>query len=105
MHRGLLLRSVVVTLITVVLFFAGAPIATVALVAAAVLMLDHVRPEKVYDEIDWPPLIMFAGLFVIVHAFEVNVVHAWGLEPGLTHHFFRAYAPLFPAFLRVFHGN
>ena len=24
---------------------------------------------------------------------------------GLTHHFFRAYAPLFPAFLRVFHGN
>ena len=25
--------------------------------------------------------------------------------PGLTHHFFRAYAPLFPAFLRVFHGN
>lgn len=80
MHRGLLLRSVVVTLITVVLFFAGAPIATVALVAAAVLMLDRVRPERVYDEIDWPLLIMFAGLFVIVHAFEVNVVHAWGLE-------------------------
>jgi subtilisin len=25
--------------------------------------------------------------------------------PGLTHHFFRAYAPLFPAFLRVLHGN
>jgi len=24
---------------------------------------------------------------------------------GLTHHFFRAYAPLFPAFLRVFHVN
>jgi hypothetical protein len=24
---------------------------------------------------------------------------------GLTHHLFRAYAPLFPAFLRVFHGN
>src|SRR5208283_4067680 len=24
---------------------------------------------------------------------------------GLTHHFFRAYAPLFPAFLRVYHGN
>jgi protein gp37 len=28
-----------------------------------------------------------------------------GARPGLTHHFFRAYAPLFPAFLRVFHGN
>ena len=29
----------------------------------------------------------------------------WVRNPGLTHHFFRAYAPLFPAFLRVFHGN
>ena len=26
-------------------------------------------------------------------------------DPGLTHHFFRAYAPLFPAFLRVSYGN
>jgi Na+/H+ antiporter NhaD/arsenite permease-like protein len=79
-HRGLLLRSAVVTLVTVVLFFAGAPIATVALVAAAVLMLDRVRPEKVYGAIDWPLLIMFAGLFVVVHAFEANVVRTWGLE-------------------------
>ena len=30
---------------------------------------------------------------------------ALGLSPGLTHHCFRAYAPLFPAFLRVFHGK
>ena len=28
-----------------------------------------------------------------------------GRQAGLTHHFFRAYAPLFPAFLRVYHGN
>jgi Na+/H+ antiporter NhaD/arsenite permease-like protein len=79
-HRGLLVKSVVVTLITVGLFFAGQPIALVALVAAAVLMLDRVRPEKVYGAVDWPLLVMFAGLFVVVHAFEVNVVHTWGLE-------------------------
>ncbi len=79
-HRGLLIKSVVVTLITVGLFFAGKPIALVALVAAAVLMLDRVRPEKVYGSIDWPLLVMFAGLFVVVHAFEVNVVKTWGLE-------------------------
>jgi Na+/H+ antiporter NhaD/arsenite permease-like protein len=79
-HRGLLVKSVVVTLITVGLFFAGQPIALVALVAAAVLMLDRVRPEKVYRAVDWPLLVMFAGLFVVVHAFEVNVVHTWGLE-------------------------
>ena len=69
-----------VTLVTVGLFFAGQPIALVALVAAGVLMLDRVRPAKVYHAIDWPLLVMFAGLFVVVHAFEVNVVQTWGLE-------------------------
>ena len=79
-HRGLLIKSMAVTLVTVGLFFAGQPIALVALVAAGVLMLDRVRPEKVYHAIDWPLLVMFAGLFVVVHAFEVNVVQTWGLE-------------------------
>ncbi len=76
----LLYKSVAVTLVTVGLFFAGLPIALVALVAAAVLMLDRVRPERIYHAVDWPLLVMFAGLFVVVHAFEVNVVHTWGLE-------------------------
>ncbi|WP_435018137.1 anion transporter [Tundrisphaera sp. TA3] len=79
-HRGLLIKSVAVTLATIALFFAGRPIAAVALAAAAVLMLGRVRPEKVYESIDWPLLVMFAGLFVVVHAFEVHVVRGWGLE-------------------------
>jgi Na+/H+ antiporter NhaD/arsenite permease-like protein len=79
-HRGLLTKSIAVTLVTVGLFFAGEPIALVALIAAGVLMLDRVRPEKVYESVDWPLLIMFAGLFVVVHAFEANVVQTWGLE-------------------------
>ena len=69
-----------VTLGTVLLFFAGQPIALVALAAAGLLMLDRTRPEKVYRIVDWPLLVMFCGLFVVVHAFEVNVVHAWGLD-------------------------
>jgi Na+/H+ antiporter NhaD/arsenite permease-like protein len=79
-HRGLLIKSVGVTLAAVGAFFAGQPIALVALAAAGVLMLDRIRPAKVYGGIDWPLLVMFAGLFVVVHAFEVNVVHTWGLE-------------------------
>jgi Na+/H+ antiporter NhaD/arsenite permease-like protein len=79
-YRPLLVKSVMVTVITVGLFFAGQPIALVALVAAAVLLLDRVRPERAYQAIDWPLLVMFAGLFVVVHAFEVNVVHTWGIE-------------------------
>ena len=79
-HRGLLIKGVVVTLGTVALFFSGQPIAMVALGAAGLMMLDRIRPEKVYHAVDWPLLVMFAGLFVVVHAFEVNVVHTWGME-------------------------
>jgi len=79
-HRNLLVKSVAVTLATVALFFAGKPIALVALLATGVMMLDRVRPEKVYGSVDWPLLVLFTGLFVVVHAFEVNVVRTWGLE-------------------------
>jgi Na+/H+ antiporter NhaD/arsenite permease-like protein len=80
-HRGLLFKSVGVALVTVALFFAGYPIALVALGAAAsLLLMGRVRPEKVYDSVDWPLLVMFAGLFVVVHAFEVVVVRTWGID-------------------------
>jgi Na+/H+ antiporter NhaD/arsenite permease-like protein len=79
-HHALLYKSVTVTLVTVVLFFAGQPIALVALIAAGVLLLGRVRPEKVFRLVDWPLLVMFAGLFVVVHAFDANVVRTWGLE-------------------------
>ncbi|WP_406701264.1 anion transporter [Singulisphaera sp. Ch08] len=79
-HRRLLIKGVVVSMMTVAYFFAGKPIPLVALVAAAVLMLDRVRPEKLYRAIDWPLLVMFTGLFVVVHTFEVNVVHTWGID-------------------------
>jgi Na+/H+ antiporter NhaD/arsenite permease-like protein len=79
-HHRLLVKSVAVTLATVALFFAGKPIALVALGAAGVLLLDRVRPVKVYAAIDWPLLVMFCGLFIVVHAFEVHVVQTWSLE-------------------------
>jgi Na+/H+ antiporter NhaD/arsenite permease-like protein len=83
-HPRLLAKSIAVTLATVGLFFAGSPIALVALGAAGVLLLDGVRPEKVYRSVEWPLLVMFAGLFVVVHAFEATVVHAWGIDRWQT---------------------
>jgi Na+/H+ antiporter NhaD/arsenite permease-like protein len=79
-HRGLLVKCLCVTAAMIALFFAGQPIAIVALAAAAILLLDRVRPEKVYHWIDWPLLVMFAGLFIVVHAFEVHVVRYWNIE-------------------------
>src|SRR5207302_9429831 len=73
-------KSLAVTVGAIGLFFAGAPMEVVALGAAAILMLDRVNPDKVYRQVDWGLLVMFAGLFVVVHAFEVHVVRRWGVD-------------------------
>ena len=75
----LLVKSLAVTVAAVALFFVGAPMHLVALGAAAVLLLDRLKPTRVYRHIDWGLLLMFAGLFVVVHAFEIHVVNQWNL--------------------------
>ncbi len=79
LHTILLIKSLIVTAGAVGLFFAGAPMGVVALGAAAILLLDRVKPGKVYAQVDWSLLVMFAGLFVVVHAFEVHVLDASGV--------------------------
>ena len=69
-----------VTLAAVVLFFTGLPLELVALVRAAVVLLDRIKPEKVYRQVDWSLLVMFTGLFIVVHAFQVHVVAGWGID-------------------------
>ncbi len=78
-RRGLLVRSVLVATATVAAFLAGAPAPVAALVAAAVMMLDRLRPERAFESVDWPLLVMFAALFAVVHGFEANVVRRWDL--------------------------
>ncbi len=66
-NRPLMLKSVAVTLVMVALFFAGQPIAKVAIVAGAFLLLTRrVKAKKIHREIDGGLLLMFAGLFVVV---------------------------------------
>jgi len=52
----------------------------VALGAAAALLLGRTNPGRVYREIDWSLLVMFTGLFIVVHAFQVHVVTQWGID-------------------------
>ncbi len=71
LHRPLALKSVAVTLAMVAAFFAGVAPAEAALVAGGAMLLTRiVRSERIYREIDWPLLLMFAGLFVVVAGFE-----------------------------------
>jgi Na+/H+ antiporter NhaD/arsenite permease-like protein len=58
-----------------ILFFAGQPVAKVAIVGGAALLLTrHVKAAKVYREIDWPLLLMFVGLFIVVTGLERTVL-------------------------------
>jgi Na+/H+ antiporter NhaD/arsenite permease-like protein len=70
-HMPLATKSVLVVGLMVAAFFAGQPPAKVALIAGGFMLLTRiVRSERIYREIDWPLLLMFAGLFVVVAGFE-----------------------------------
>jgi Na+/H+ antiporter NhaD/arsenite permease-like protein len=71
MHVPLTIKSVLVVIAMMAAFFAGQPPAKVALIAGGFMLLTRiVRSERIYREIDWPLLLMFAGLFVVVAGFE-----------------------------------
>lgn len=81
-HLWLLVKSVAATIVAVMLFFAlpSRCLPLIALGAAAFLLVGRiVRPEKIYRQIDWSLLMMFAGLFVVVHAFRMHVVDRWDI--------------------------
>lgn len=74
-YRPLAVKSLLVTAAMMAGFFAGEPPAKMALLAAAVLLVTRtVRSEKIYREIDWPLLLMFAGLFVVAGGFEAALL-------------------------------
>jgi Na+/H+ antiporter NhaD/arsenite permease-like protein len=66
-NRALMLRALLGTVAMVGLFFAGQPPAKAAIIIGGLLLLTRrVRSERVYAEVDWSLLLMFAGLFIIV---------------------------------------
>jgi Na+/H+ antiporter NhaD/arsenite permease-like protein len=65
--RGLALRALLATLALIALFFAGVVPAKAAIIVGGLLLLSRqVDSRRVYAEIDWSLLLMFAGLFIIV---------------------------------------
>jgi len=71
MHRGQVLKAVIVCIGLAIAFFAGVPVAKAALIGGAILLLTRaIKPDRIYREIDGPLLFMFAGLFVVVAGAE-----------------------------------
>jgi Na+/H+ antiporter NhaD/arsenite permease-like protein len=74
-HTPLVIESTLVTAAMVGLFFTGQPVAKIAILGGALLLFTpRVKADKVYREIDWPLLVMFAGLFIVVEGFEKTVL-------------------------------
>ena len=74
-HKPLVIKTVLVVAAMVVLFFLGQPVAKVAIVGGAFLLLTRrVSPTKIYREIDWPLLVMFVGLFIVLAGLEKAVI-------------------------------
>jgi Na+/H+ antiporter NhaD/arsenite permease-like protein len=74
-HGALLAKAGAVTAAMMALFFLGQSPAKVAIVGGALLLFTRrVKPGKVYREIDWPLLVMFVGLFIVVSGFEQAVL-------------------------------
>ncbi len=66
-NRALMLRALLATAAMVALFFAGQPPAKAAILMGGLLLLTRrVKSRRVYADIDWSLLLMFAGLFIIV---------------------------------------
>jgi Na+/H+ antiporter NhaD/arsenite permease-like protein len=89
LHRGLLIKTVVVMVLVLAGFLAGYSTALVAAGgAAALLVTRRVRPRKIYAAIDWDLLMLFVGLFVIVGAGERagfdRRIFAWLSPLGVT---------------------
>ena len=69
--RSMLWKSVAVAATMMVFFFAGQPVPKVAIVGGALLLVTRrIKPERFYRHIDFPLLVMFAGLFVVVAGVE-----------------------------------
>jgi Na+/H+ antiporter NhaD/arsenite permease-like protein len=74
-HPALAAKALAVTAAMILFFFLGEPVATVAILGGTVLLVTRrVRPEKIYREIDWPLLVMFVGLFIVVAGLEKTVI-------------------------------
>jgi Na+/H+ antiporter NhaD/arsenite permease-like protein len=74
-NTALLWKSVAAAGVMIVLFFMGLPVANVAVVTGAILLITRrVKPEKVYREIDWSLLVLFVGLFVVIAGVEKTLL-------------------------------
>ncbi len=75
-NRALVVKSFLVSVITLVLFFAGVPMELVSVgVGSFLLITRRIKPEKVYNLIDFRLIILFIGLFIVIKGVEKSALY------------------------------
>jgi Na+/H+ antiporter NhaD/arsenite permease-like protein len=86
---GLMWKSAVVTALLFIALLVGINPGVAALTAASALLITRrIRPARVYVQVDWALLAMFAGLFIVVRGIEVAGLTGYWLAripDGLRH--------------------
>jgi Na+/H+ antiporter NhaD/arsenite permease-like protein len=90
LDKAAAIKAAIVTAGALVCFALGLPTGVVALSAAALMLLvQNVRPDLIYAQVDWTMLLMFAGLFIAVGGaaatgLQNEIIKVTGVE-RLTH--------------------
>jgi Na+/H+ antiporter NhaD/arsenite permease-like protein len=80
LHRWLQTKATIITLLAIALFCFHIPMALTAMGAAAVLLAGRIKSSKILRQVDWNLLLMFGGLFIVVHAFQIQVMNHWDVQ-------------------------
>jgi len=74
-NKPLVIKSSLIAILTMVLFFLNAPMEIVSIGMGSFLLITRrIKPEKVYNFIDFRLLILFIGLFIVIKGFEKSVL-------------------------------
>jgi Na+/H+ antiporter NhaD/arsenite permease-like protein len=69
-YKPLLIKSLVITAGLFVAFLIGIPPAQATLIAAGLLLINRLKPQRVFNKVDWDLLVMFSGLFIVTAGVE-----------------------------------
>lgn len=81
-HKYLISRTLIVLVLIIAFYLAGFDLVMTASFGAAFLLVNkRIKPERVYENIDFNLLIIFIGLFIIVGGVEksglLNLIHGF----------------------------
>jgi Na+/H+ antiporter NhaD/arsenite permease-like protein len=82
-YKPLLTKSLLITAGLLIAFLIGIPPAQATLVAAGLLFINRLKPQRVLNKVDWDLLVMFSGLFIVTAG--VEKLGVLNLFSGLVH--------------------